>query len=38
MFFCSSLIKQIRETMAVLEKKTGKGFGMVENPLLVCEV
>ena len=30
-----SLIKEIRDAMAELEKKTGKGFGNPENPLLV---
>ncbi len=29
------LMKQIREAMAALEKKTGKGFGDPKNPLLV---
>jgi pyruvate,orthophosphate dikinase len=29
------LMKQIREAMAALEKKTGKGFGDAKNPLLV---
>ncbi len=29
------LMKQIRDAMAALEKKTGKGFGDAKNPLLV---
>jgi len=31
----SGLIEQIEEAMIVLEKKTGKGFGNPENPLLI---